>query len=324
MLWTKARPMVAFGFIAVVCVTMNLNARAQTSPAYPTRPVQLIVSYPPGGTTDVLARILAQGLATELGQAVPVINRDGGAGTIGAGAVAQAQPDGYTVGFTSATAMALQPHFNPNIPFKFEAFEPICKTFDLTFALAVPQESPFNTVAELITAAKREPGKFSYGVNGTGSAAHLAIVELIQLTGIEMLHVPFRGDAAVVIPLKTGQVSVGVMAATLASAQEMRILGLFSERRRPDLKDVPTMPEQGFAATQSVIGGLIAPAGISAPVKARLSEACARTIQSAAYAEASAKVREPVVYEDAQQFKASIEKDFAVKRQILERSGLKP
>ena len=106
---------------------------------------------------------------------------------------------------------------------------------------------------------------------------------------MEMLHVPFRGDAAVVIPLKTGQVSVGVMAATLASAQEMRILGLFAERRRSDLPDVPTMPKKGFTATQSVIGGLIAPAGIPAPVKTRLSEACAKTMQSAAYAEASVK-----------------------------------
>lgn len=318
------KSMVVVAAIVVVAGNASLGPTYAQSREYPTRPVQLIVSYPPGGTTDVLARILAQGLATELGQAVPVMNRDGGAGTIGAGAVAQAQPDGYTVGFTSATAMALQPHFNANIPFKFEAFEPICKTFDLTFALTVPQDSPFKTVADLVAAAKRDPGKLSYGVNGSGSAAHLAIVELIQLTGIEMLHVPFRGDAAVVIPLKTGQISVGVMAATLASAQEMRILGLFSERRRPDLPDVPTMPEQGFAATQSVIGGLIAPAGIPASVKARLGEACARTMRSAAYAEASTKVREPVVYEDAQLFKASIEKDFAVKRQILERSGLKP
>ena len=129
------------------------SALAQSSTDYPNRSVQLVVSYPPGGTTDVLARVLAQGLAVELGKPVVVINRDGGAGSIGAAAVAQAQPDGYTLGFTSATAMALQPHFN--LAYKFENIEPICKTFDLTFALAVPQDSPFRTVADVVAAAKK-------------------------------------------------------------------------------------------------------------------------------------------------------------------------
>ena len=161
-------------------------------------------------------------------------------------------------------------------------------------------------------------------MNGSGSAAHLAILELLQSTGVKMLHVPFRGDAAVVIPLKTGQVSLGIMAATASSRARVPNSGLFSDQRRADLPDVPTMKEQGFSATQSVIGGLIAPAGLPSHVSQRIAEACAKTTASAAYEEALKKAREPIVYEDAQRFKASIKKDFDEKRQILERSGLTP
>jgi tripartite-type tricarboxylate transporter receptor subunit TctC len=290
----------------------------------PSRPLQLLVTFPPGGATDLLARAVAQAMAQELGQGVAVVNRDGGAGSVGAAALAQARPDGYTLGFTTSTSVGLQPHLNPGLPYRLNSFTPICQTFELVFALAVAPDSPYRTAADLAAAARTRPGGLSFGVNGTGSAAHLAMAEFLRAADVRMLHVPYRGDAPVVPALLSGDIAAGSLAASLADAQGLRLLGVFSSTPNPYFPDVPTLPAQGFAATQSVVGGVLAPAGLEPPVRAALERACEAGLRSDAYRLVATRIRERIAYLDGAAFAATIEADVASKRALLDALGIRP
>lgn len=306
--------------LALAVLAAPALAQAQTF----TRPLQLLVSFPPGGATDLLARAAAQAMSAELGQSIAVINRDGGAGSVGAAALAQARPDGYTIGFTTSTSVGLQPHLNPSLPYRLNSFTPICQTFELVFALAVSPGSPYRTAADLAAAARAKPGELSFGVNGTGSAAHLAMAEFVRAAGVQMLHVPYRGDAPVVPALRSGDVAAGSLAASLADAQGLRMLGIFSSTPHPYFPNVPTLPSQGFAATQSVIGGILAPAGLEPPVRAALEQACAAGLRSAGYRTVAERLRERIAYLDGPAFGAAIEADVASKRALLDALGIRP
>jgi tripartite-type tricarboxylate transporter receptor subunit TctC len=299
-------------------------AAAQAPGFVPNRPLQLLVTFPPGGATDLLARAAAQAMGAELGQTITVLNRDGGAGSVGATALAQARPDGYTLGFTTSTSVGLQPHLNPSLPYRLASFTPICQTFELTFALAVAPESPYRTAADLAAAAQARPGALSFGVNGTGSAAHLAMAEFVRAAKVQMLHVPYRGDAPVVPALRSGDVVAGSLAASLAEAQGLRLLGIFANEPFPYLPNVPTLPSQGFAATQSVIGGILAPAGLEPQVQATLVQACKLALQSEGYRSTAERLRERIAFLDGPAFGPAIEADVASKRALLDELGIKP
>lgn len=309
------RPLLA----ALAALLLAGGARAQDA-----RPVQMIVVYPPGGATDLLARALAEAMGQSLGAPVAVLNRDGGAGSVGAAALAAARPDGLTIGFATATAVALQPVLNPSLPYRAASFAPLCATFDLTFALAVAPESPYRSLDDLVQAARARPGALAYGVNGTGSAAHLAMAEFVATGGLSMLHVPYRGDSLVVAPLRSGDIAAGTLAASLAASQDLRLLGLFARDRHPDFPEVPTLYEQGYDATQSAIGGLFAPAATPAPVLARLGAACAEAVRSAGYTAAARRLRERVCYEEAAAFARTIATDVEAKRRLLDGLGIRP
>lgn len=309
-------------FVAALAALTALPAKAQEFA--PTRPLSLIVTFPPGGATDLLARAAAQAMGAELGQSIAVINRDGGAGSVGATAIAQARADGYTLGFATSTALGLQPALNPQLPYRLTSFTPICQTFELVFALAVPPESPHRTAADLAAAARARPGALSFGVNGTGSAAHLAMAEYVRAANVQMLHVPYRGDAPVVPALRSGDIAAGSLAASLAEAQGLRLLGIFANTRHPHLPDVPTLPEQGFAATQSVIGGIVAPAGLPDAIRAALDRACAAALRSETYRATAERLREPVAWRDGAGFGMAIAVDVASKRTLLEALGIHP
>ena len=282
----------------------------------PNRALQMLVSFPPGGATDLLARAVAQAMGQELGQTISVVNRDGGAGSVGAAALAQARADGYTLGFTTSTSVGL--------PYRLNAFTPICQTFELIFALAVAPDTPFRTAADLAAAARARPGALSFGVNGTGSAAHLAMAEFVRAANIQMLHVPYRGDAPVVPALLSGDIAAGSLAASLADAQGLRLLGIFSNTPNPYFPDVPTLPSQGFAATQSVIGGVLAPAGLEASVRAALERACDAGLRSEAYRSVAQRLRERISYLDGAAFGAAIAADVAAKSALLDALGIRP
>lgn len=249
-------------------------ARAQSWPA---RPIRIVVPYPPGGFTDVTARLIAQKLQERLGQTVTVDNRPGANGIIGTDAVAKAAPDGYTFGVVIA-AYAANTTLYAKLPYDPQKdLAPVSLIGLSPLVAAVNQNAPFKTAKELVEHARRNPGKLSFASSGNGSAAHLTTELLKARSGAYMVHIPYRGAAAALTDLMGGQVELFFDAASglLApgKAGKVRLIGVASDKRLPAAPDVPTFIEQGITDfTGSTWAGMLAPAGTPRDVVKRVAD----------------------------------------------------
>ena len=266
--------------IAVVAALAPLVASAQA------KTIHVVVPFPPGGPTDVLGRLLGQSLAESLGATVVVDNKVGAAGNIGVDAVAKAPPDGATIGIVPAGNIAVNPTLFPTLPYKASDLTPVTMLATVDNVLVVNAEQvPAKTVRELLDLAAKKPGALSYASPGAGSQAHLAGALLELSTGVQLLHVPYRGIAPAVTDLVGGQVSM--MFAPLQTALphirsgKLRALGIASQKRSPLLPDVPTIAEQGVAKFEAVSWyALMVPAATPNDVVDRLSAATVRFLAS--------------------------------------------
>src|SRR5262245_18745720 len=267
-----------YGPISVLLACAALVAFAQTAPAqdYPSRPVTLVVPYPAGGGLDVLARQLGQKLADRLGKPVVIENRTGAGTVIGAASVAKAAPDGYTIMLGTSTPFAITATLNKSLPYDpAKDFAPIALTSNAPFLLLVHPAQPVQSVADLVALAKSKPGQLSYGSAGPGSPQHLSFELLKSMTGIDVLHVPYRGDAPALIDLVAGHIPTQFGQPTpvlpLLREGKVRALAVSSTRRLGPLPDIPTVAEAGvpgfdFVSWQMVV----APAGTPNPILERL------------------------------------------------------
>jgi tripartite-type tricarboxylate transporter receptor subunit TctC len=245
---------------------------AHAQDRYPSQPIRMVVPYPPGGTTDLIARQFADFLGREIGQTVVVENKPGGGTNIGAEAVARARPDGYTLLFAN-NSQVINPVFGPTPSFELNALEPISLVSRTAFVLAANPKAPFNTPAELLAAAKAAPGKI------TVSSAQLELyVELLNSrAGIKLLHVPYKGGAPATTDAISGQVNM-VFALTPVllphiQAGKLKAIAVTSGKRQVVLPDVPTLTEQGIDYDFSIWYGLMTAAGTPKTVIERLAEA---------------------------------------------------
>jgi tripartite-type tricarboxylate transporter receptor subunit TctC len=251
---------------------------------WPTKPIRLIVPYPPGGFTDVTARLIGQKLGERLGQTVVVDNKSGANGTLGADALAKAPADGYTLAVVIAAHAANTTLYAklPYDPHKDLAGVSLIGISPLV--AAVNNDAPFKTVPELVAYAKKNPGKVSFGSSGNGSAAHLTTELLKSVTGTSMVHIPYRGAAAALTDLMGGQIQLFLDAAQgliqPGRSGKVRLIGVAAEKRLPVLPEVPTFIEQGLTGfTGSTWAGLLAPAGTPQPILRRVSEEVARIVR---------------------------------------------
>jgi tripartite-type tricarboxylate transporter receptor subunit TctC len=269
--------------LALVAATMPLVVAAQ---AYPSKPIHIVVPFPPGGPTDVLGRMLGQALTDAYGQAVVVDNKVGAAGNIGVDAVAKAAPDGYTIGIVPAGNIAVNPTLFPNLTYKAADLAPVTMLATVDNVLVVNAEQvPAKNVKELLELAAKKPGSLSYASPGAGSQAHLAGALLELSTGVQLLHVPYRGTAPAVTDLVGGQVSM--MFAPLQAALphiksgKLRALGIASHKRSPLLPELATIAEQGVAKFEAVSWyALMVPAGTPADVIDKLGATATKLLSS--------------------------------------------
>lgn len=255
------------------------GAGAQGSARWPTRPIRLIVAFAAGGNTDLIARLLAERLAAELGQSVVVENRTGAAGIIGAEAVARSAPDGYTLFLGSLSTQAIHVSlYQGRLPYNpVTDFTPISRTTVGTHMLIVHPSLPATSVAELAALAKARPGAISYGSGGNGTSTHICGEMFRQMAGVELLHVPFRSTAPAATALLSGDIQM--MFDTFSSAQPQvkqgraRALAVTSVQRNPAAPDIPTMAETlpGFEA--DTWDGVFAPALLPSPIVERVNAA---------------------------------------------------
>jgi tripartite-type tricarboxylate transporter receptor subunit TctC len=248
--------------------------------AYPNRPVKMVVPFPAGGPTDGMARIISDRLGAVLGQTVVVENRGGGAGgSIGAKFVATSDPDGYTILITPGGSLTTGPAVHKNIGYDpVQAFTPVCQLIETQQVAAVHASLPIKSLADVVTYAKANPGKISWGSQGFGTAPHL-LAELFKLeTGVNIVHVPYRGTAPMLAAIIANQVQIVIdpMTTILPHIQsgKLRPLAVTGGTRSPKLPDTPTVIEAGFPKLQSAFWlGVVAPSGTPAPVIAKLNAA---------------------------------------------------
>lgn len=261
-----------------------IGSRLARAQAYPQRPVKLIVPYPAGGGTDVLARLLAQKIEGEFGQSIVVDNRAGGASLIGTRAVSDAAADGYTIGFVDSAFVTNPSLFKDSIPYDTRKdFTPVSLLTRTQLVLSVLSTSRFNTAQELVAYGKANPGKLTFASAGNGSPPHLAGEQFRQATGIEMVTVPYRGGAPAMTGFLAGDVDFTFAVVTTIGPQiasgKARGLGV-TRGRAPQLPDIPSMEEVGYPSVTSTSDmGMVVKTGTPADVVTRLEALCLKAIK---------------------------------------------
>ena len=315
---------------ARICASAALLTIAATLPAlgqtYPTRAVQIVNPTQAGATTDILARVLANGLANRLGQQFVIVNRPGAGGAIGTAAVARADADGYTLWFGAVyTLSVLTKMKETEAGYAPNALAPVCQTVSNAMMIVVTQDSPYKTLADLVKAAQANPGKLNYGHQGLGSIPNLSVEEFLDSASLKINSIPFRGDPAVITAQLGNNIDVGglVQGTAAAARDKLRILGIFAEERHPGFPDVPTVREQGYDVAPISFGGLMAPAGTPEPIIARLAGACEGAAKDEAYVKAAKAGGQPDnYYADRKVFGERLARDIAAKDRLLKKMGL--
>jgi tripartite-type tricarboxylate transporter receptor subunit TctC len=259
---------------------------AAVGQGYPDKPIRVIVPVPAGGTPDVVARMVAPGLSNLLGQQLVMDNRGGAGGLIGAELAAKAIPDGYTLFFSSPGALTILPHLQKHVAYDtLRDFLPISLVSIGPFLLITHPSVPAKTVKELVTLAKSEPGKLNYASAGNGAANHLAMELFKSMADINLTHVPYKGAPQAVTDLIGGNVnlmfnSIPPVMQHIKSGR-LRLLGVSSAKRSPQLPDVPTISEAGVPGYESITWfGLLAPAKTPSPIVTRLHEALVKVVRT--------------------------------------------
>jgi tripartite-type tricarboxylate transporter receptor subunit TctC len=253
-------------FIKLLALVIALGTSAAWAQGYPSKPVRMIVPFPPGGATDIVARIVGQKLSEVWGQSVLIENRSGAGGNIAAIEAAKSAPDGYTLFFPSGSVVTANEHIYKNSPVNPERdFVAVTNCATGPQVLVVPTSSPYKTTSDLIAAAKAQPGKLSFGSAGIGSQGHLATEYLVYTAGVDAVHVPYKGEGPALNDLIAGQTQF--MVTNLAAAVgfinqgRLRALGVTSKVRASQVPDVPTIAETLPGFESAGWFGIVAPAG---------------------------------------------------------------
>jgi len=314
---------------AVVCALPLLQSAAGAQ-TYPSRPITLIVTFPPGASSDIVARTLEPGVSAELGQSLVIENRPGAGGNIGIGAVAKAQADGYTLGIAAAGALAVNPHINRNMAFDpLKDLAPVAMVAEIPFVLAASPTAPALSVGEVIAVAKASPDKLSIGHGGNGTAMHLTAALFTQKAQVKIPLVAYRGSAPAANDLLGGHIPLAVLDVTtsLQLIQEGRLkaLGVSAATRVALLPQVPTLAEQGLEGYESVGWfGLVAPAGTPAAVVARLNAAFVKVMSDPALAEKLRALGAEPKPGTAEAFGDFIRGESAKWARVVAEAGIKP
>ena len=308
---------------------LGLPVRAQD--AYPSRPITMIVPFPPGGVADLTGRPLAHVMSRILKQSVVVQNKGGAGGSVGTAQAARSAPDGYTLlmALSSISVLPVADVLQGRTPaYELDQFAPIALISADPTILVVREDGPFKSLKDFVEAAKARPGTINYGSSGVYGTLHVAMEIFATAAGIKLFHIPYQGGGPAVAALLGGQIDALASGPSAAMAQikagKMRALAVWGDKRLASLPNVPSMKELGYDATFYIWSGLFAPVATPAAIQATLRDAVRRTVEDPEFKEAMAKVETPIAYLDAPQFKVFLEKDAARLKVAVERIGKVP
>jgi len=316
-------PRVSMAVLAALLAWPGITA----AQSYPTRTIRIIVPYAPGGSTDVVFRLLAPRLSEDFGQSVVVENRPGGSSTIGLDLAAKSPPDGHTWGTPNITFGA-NPSLMKKMPFDSEKdLVPVSQVTVVTMVLSLHPSVPARSVKQLIVLAKARPGELNFGSAGNASANHLATAKFMYMSGTNLTHVPYQGGGPAVISLLSGETSIlfATIPSSIQHIQSGRLRGLAVSRaqRNPALPDVPTVAEAGVPGYEAIEwNGVMVPAGTPPAVVRRIHQALSKVLTAPAMKERIVGVGAEVVGSSPEEFTAFIKSEFSAWAKVIKETGI--
>lgn len=316
-----------FSLIRRALVATLAMAAIAAYAAYPERPITIVVPYTPGGAADAMARVLAAKLGPKLGTSVVVDNRAGASGTIGAAYAAKAAPNGYTVLY-DATPYAINPHLFPRMPYAADALQPMSLVLTMPNMLITKADSRYKTVADLVAAAKANPGKINFASGGSGTVQRLAAELFRQKLGLDMVHVPYKSGGPAITDVMAGQVDFmfATVAASypLVSSGKLSALVATSPQRSPRLPDVPTVAETvvpGYEASEW--NGMLLPAKTPKDVTEKLQKALAEVLKDEEVLQRMRELGAQPVGSTATEFAEFLKKENAKWGEVVRKGNIK-
>jgi tripartite-type tricarboxylate transporter receptor subunit TctC len=307
---------------------LGATAATAAAPAYPTKPVRFVVPYPPGGASDVTARLLADKLTESMGQSFIVENRPGANGIIALDYVAKSAPDGYTILMGNVGPNAINAGLYAKLPFDpIRSFAPIMLTTSVPIVLVVNPALPVHTTQELIAYAKANPGTVKFASGGPGSATHLTGELFKDMAGIDIVHVPYKGDVPAMTDVIGGHVTMtfatSIAANTFIAGNRLRVLGTASKTRPKSLAQYPTVAEAGVTGFESTSwGGVLAPAGTPAPIIAALHGQLAKILAMPDVRDRLSKLGADVVASTPEEFASYLQTEITKWSKVIKAAGV--
>lgn len=296
---------------------------------YPNRPIKLIVPFAPGGSTDIVARLLADKMGQILGKAVVVDNKGGAGGSIGADAIAKSAPDGYTIGMATVSTHGANPAIYARLPYDpVKDFAPITNVMSVPSVFVVHPSVPAKSMKEFVALAKAEPGKYSFATPGAGSLGHANMENFMNLAGIQLLHIPYKGSGQAITDALAGQVNsmTDNLPSMLPNIQsgKLRPLALLALKRSPMLPDVPTYGELGYPGMgDGGWFGLVAPAGTPKDIVARLNAAAHKAMAMPDYLDKQRDISGESMANTPDEFTRQIQAAIARYTAVAKRANIK-
>jgi tripartite-type tricarboxylate transporter receptor subunit TctC len=295
-------------------------------PEYPSKPVTLIVGFPAGGAIDLTARALVNGVKKHFPQPIIVENKSGAGGMVGLAQVGVKPPDGYTIGVIGSLASAVAFHMGTTSYNQLEDFTHIMRYAGLMFGIVVRQDSPFKTLQDVVTYAKANPGKISFGTSGVGSTGHLAMATLAQEAGdLQLTHIPYKGGGESIPALLGGHVDVLSDAsswAPMVDAGKFRLLAVYTSERSGMYPSVPTVKEAGFPVVYNSPLEAFAPKGLPAPIASRLHDSFRKGMDDPGFDAVLKKLGMPPLYLAGEALLKANREDFDRMKKLVEKLGL--
>ena len=309
--------------LAGLCCTGSALAQA-----YPSKPVRIVVAFPPGGAADVLVRTLAPKLGEQLGQPVLVENRPGASGTIGVAYVAKAAPDGYTLICGSTPTISVAPHVYHSLPYQpLKDLIPISRLAMIPSLLVTHPSVPVANVRELIALLKAQPGKFAYGSAGAGSTQHLSGEQFKLMTGVELVHIPYKGGAPMMADLIGGQIALSFEPVNTATSQvrsgKIKALAVTTASRLASQPELATVAETLPGFELAIWFGLMAPTGTPREINARLESETIRALRNPEIRDRMTAQGGEIIADTSEEFAATLRKEFVTWADFAKRTGMK-
>ncbi len=309
----------------IACFVAQTGTCSGAETKYPTRPINLIIPFSPGGSSDLAVRLLAKESEKYLGQPVVVVNKAGGGGTIGTAAVATAKPDGYTIGQCPGGAPLFTMPYLEKIPYNpVKDLKFLMEFVDLTFGVIVKADSPFKTFKDVVAYARQNPGKVTYGTNAPNSISNLVLEQVARKEKVHFTHIPFKSSPEYQAAVLGGHIMfcAGDFNYSMIEANQTRVLAILSEKRSPDYPDTPTLKDLGYDVPCPVFLGLIGPKAMPDEYAKKVEEAFAAALKEPAVIKGIRELRLSILYRNSKEFSEYVGSNYEFFGKLLKEMGL--